>query len=165
MASWKKNTYEITTFVKDNILNFLNKNKHHVYILQLLSELRDQSIADNKLLKSCPIVEELEANIIPVAKSARNYLTWKFNLDGNIDLGSVKQPHNKLARIMAFEGFRSGKLVFYIYHDVKQMLEEWKLKGMRLILYSSMACDEIWYGKNLMGYTSYGDLQDVGISF
>lgn len=161
LASWKKNTYEMITFVKDNILNFLNKNKHHVYILQLLTELREQSLKDQKLIKDCPVVEPLTTNIMRVALSARNYVSWKFNIDGNMDMGSTKQPHNRLARLMAFEGYRSGRLSFYLYHDVKQMLEMWKQQGMRLILYSAMGCDEIWDGKNLLGYTSYGDLQDV----
>ena len=153
------------TFVKDNILNFLNKNKHHVYILQLLSELREQSLKDQKLIKDCPVVEALTTNIMPVALSARKYVAWKFNIDGNVDIGSIKQPHNRLVRLMAFEGYRSGRLMFYLYHDVKQMLELWKHQGMRLILYSAMACDEIWDGKNLLGYTSYGDLQDVSAHF
>ena len=113
------------------------------------------------MLKNVLVVEALTTSIVPVAKTTLSYITWKFNVDGNIDIGSIKQPHNRLVRIMAFEGYRSGKLPFYLYHDVKQALEQWKSQGIRLICYSSMACDEIWDGQNLLGFTSYGDLQDV----
>lgn len=130
-------------------------------MLQLLTELREQSLKDQRIMRDCPVVEQLSTNIVPVAKSARNYVTWKFNIHGNVDFGSAKEAHNKLARLMAFEGYRSGKLSFYLYHEVEHVLKAWKQQGMRLILYSSMACDEIWSGKNLLGYTSYGDLQNV----
>lgn len=116
LASWKKNTLEMVNFTRDNILSFLNKNKHHAYILQVLAELREQSLKDHNLIKACPVVEDLSKHIVPVAKTARAYITWKFHVDGNVDIGSTKQPHNRIIRIMAFEGKFFCSFYYLIYY-------------------------------------------------
>lgn len=133
-------------YAKNNLYNFLKKNKNSHVVQKALDELRTANL---------DILEKISGN---VAGDTSEEISIKNNvsiLNHLIDLDS-KAPQLKIIEGMIWEeGYRDGSLRGEVYSDVPVSMKKWTGAGKRICIYSS---GSVLAQKLIFSSTGYGDL-------
>jgi enolase-phosphatase E1 len=134
-------------FAKQNLHNFLNKNRNSEIVRKALDELR--SIYMNVEVDSTGSdfrSTSMDDVSIESATSILNHL---------IDVDSKASQLKLIEGMIWEEGYRDGRLKGEVYSDVPVSMKKWKSDGKEICIYSS---GSVLAQKLIFSSTEYGDL-------
>ncbi|CAB4490328.1 uncharacterized protein OCT59_025118 [Rhizophagus irregularis] len=145
------------SYVKNNLVNFLNENWNSLELQEQIQLLREQAMKDvNNNLSDVILVPEVQqqgkkTNEEEIKKAIIQNIQWQMKI--NRKIGAFKSFQG----FMWESGYESGELKGEIFDDVLDALKKWKESGIKIYIYSS---GSISAQKSLFKNSDKGDLTE-----
>lgn len=160
--------------VCENIFDFLQEFWGDPELMRLVDEIRDQSYDDHDTFPVTPIVfkESQNPRAIQVNSSVQIsklsghsiqdsvclYVNWKCKHSGQPEVGSYKQPHNQMLRLVMLYSLAMDKGLITVHERFAKAVKERHEAGIRQIVLSRITSTLIDHNRQIMSFTTMGEL-------
>ncbi|GBB87458.1 hypothetical protein RclHR1_13920009 [Rhizophagus clarus] len=125
------------SYVKNNLVNFLNENWNSLELQEQIQLLREQAMKDvNNNVSDAILVPEKQqegekTNEDEIKKAIIQNIQWQMTI--NRKIGALKSFQG----FMWKSGYESGELKGELFDDVLVALKKWKENGIKIYIFSS----------------------------
>lgn len=129
ITSWQKLSKELIHFSRWGLCGFLKRMWTEPYMLQLVEDLRVQASNDHRLYTDAPLIAKWNSPALQVQQSVYQYVCWRLNIDGGLDVGRHNLPHNQVQKLYWYHLLKTNKLQIHLYPEVSNALSQMTKKS------------------------------------